>query len=229
MRALKFTAAILLVPLCVAATRAVIHLLFFLQTAVHDNLPGGWFIGGFLFWLLLYLAMPPPTRTYILAHELTHALWTWFMGGEVRHIRVGKRSGSVRVTRDNVFISLAPYFFPLYTVLAVICWYALSLFWDLDHYRPFWMATVGLTWSFHLTFTVDLLRRRQSDLAPHGRLFSICVIYLLNVLGLGLWIVAVSRITLPQFFTTLGQATQAAYQVIGDAAAIALRRASLSR
>ena len=229
MRALKFIAGVLLIPLCAAATGAVIHLLFFLRTAADNTIPGAWFIGGFIFWLLLYFSMPPPTRTYILGHELTHALWTWLLGGEVKRIRVGSHSGSVWVTRDNIFISLAPYFFPLYTLLAVIGWYVLSLFWNLDHYRPFWMAVVGLTWSFHLTFTVDLLRRRQPDLVPHGRFFSLCVIYLLNVLGLGLWIVAVSRITLPDFITLLAQVTKETYRLIWTAATDAMNHAAVSK
>lgn len=203
MRTLKFILALGLLPLCWAMTGALARLLIGLRAAGAGGISAAWFLGGLVVWLILFSALPPPTRTYILAHELTHALWTWLMGGEVKKIRVGRSSGSVVVTRDNFLISLAPYFFPLYSILVILLWYGLSLFWDLSTYEPFWMAVVGLSWGFHLTFTANLLRQRQPDILAHGRLFSYCVIYLLNLAGLGLWVVIVSRRTLPDLISVV--------------------------
>jgi len=224
MRALKFIAGILLLPLCAAESRALLELLLILSQRGEGNTAALWFAGGFLFWVILFLALPRPTRTYILAHELTHALWTWLLGGEVYRMRVGRSSGSVLVSVDNLLVSLAPYFFPLYTVLVIIAWYILSLFWDLSAYQPFWMAAVGVSWSFHVTFTLDLLRRRQPDIVAHGRLFSYTVIYLLNLLGLGLWIVIVSRLTLPDLLGALRNAAVACYGDVVKAAYAGIRR-----
>ena len=53
------------------------------------------------------------------ATELTHALWTWLMGGKVNRFKVTSKGGHVIVSKTNFLIALAPYFFPVYAVLVV--------------------------------------------------------------------------------------------------------------
>ncbi|HOW96620.1 MAG TPA: hypothetical protein PK634_02405, partial [Kiritimatiellia bacterium] len=122
----------------------------------------------------------------------------------VSRFRVGARGGSVTLSKSNFLITLAPYFFPLYTILVIALHGLLALFYDLRAYEPLWLGFVGLTWSFHLTFTVTTLRQRQPDIRIHGRLFSYALIYLLNLLGVGLGIVAVAAPTLAEFGAQLG-------------------------
>lgn len=206
LRIIKFLIGLLLLPLGVAATWAVVDLLRSVNLASGAELgPGAWWLaGGFMFWLVLYTVMPRPVRSYVLAHELTHALWAWAMGSRVSGIRVGSEGGYVEVDRVNVWITLAPYFFPLYTALVLLVHGGLSMFYDLSVYEPFWLALVGLTWSFHLTFTLSTLRTHQPDIQAHGRLFSYTLIYLLNLLGVGLWIVAAGSPQLGDFAAQLG-------------------------
>ena len=196
----KLLLGLVLLPVVAAVAMAVWELVRLTGEAGGGLSPLGrwWLLGGFAFWVLLFMVMPRPVRSYVLAHELTHALWAWAMGGRVSGLRVGKNSGHVRVSKTNVWITLAPYFFPLYTVLVLLAYGLLSMFRDLHTYEPFWLALVGLTWSFHLTFTVSLLREHQSDIEEGGRLFSYSVIYLLNLLGLCLWIVVVGTPTLEE-------------------------------
>jgi hypothetical protein len=150
-------------------------------------------------WIFLWFALPRPMRSYVLAHELTHALWAWFFGARVSRMKVGARGGSVVVSKTNFLISLAPYFYPLYTVLAIIAYFLLDLFFDVHVYEPFWLGVIGLTWGFHLTFTIQTLMEHQTDVTSNGRLFSYALIYVLNVLGIGLWIVSVATPTLADF------------------------------
>ena len=58
---------------------------------------------------------------------------------------------------------------------------------------------VGLTWAFHLTFTVSALLERQTDILEYGHVFSLAFIYLLNILEIGAWVVLVSSATLTTF------------------------------
>lgn len=198
MRAVKLLVGVLLLPLCYAATRALADLALAIKPEAWTQVSfGAWSLaGGFGFWLFFWRAMPKPVRTYVLGHELTHALWGVLLGARVSRLRVSARGGSVRLSKTNFLITLAPYFFPFYTVLVSIAYGALSLFFDLRAYQPFWLALVGLTWGFHVTFTAAALAQRQTDIEDHGVLFSYAVIFLLNVLGLCLWIVIVASPTL---------------------------------
>jgi hypothetical protein len=195
----KFLLGLLLVPACVAATRAVLKLVLALRPLNGFSLSAWGFVGGFGFFVMLYLALPAPMKTYVLAHELTHALWGLAMGARVKRMKVSNAGGSVTLTKSNVLITLAPYFFPLYTILLLIGYLACAHFYDLHGYRPFWYALLGLTWAFHLVFTLHALRQRQPDIMEHGRIFSWALIYLINVLTLGIWICVLAAPTLADF------------------------------
>ncbi len=201
MRFVKFFIGVLLLPICVSVT---LSLAAIVKPAYgHTTAPFWALIVGFSLWLFLYFALPRPTRTYVLGHELTHALWAWLMGGGVRKLKVSNKGGSVHVTKTNFLITLAPYFFPFYTICVLALYGLISMFFDQRVYEPFWLGCVGLTWSFHLTFTIDMLRQHQPDVQEHGRLFSYAVIYILNVLGIAFWVVMVASPTLEDFVAQL--------------------------
>jgi hypothetical protein len=230
-RPLKFLIGLALLPFCWAATRSVAALVVALRVSDMRDVPlsAWWLLGGFLLWLLLFITMPRPVRTYVLGHELTHAFWALLMGARVSRLRVSARGGSVNVSKSNWIITLAPYFFPFYTVLVIALYSGLALFRDLRDYEPFWLALVGLTWSFHLTFTVTILLQRQPDIQEHGRVFSYAVIYLLNVLGVGLWIVGVASPTLQLFANCLIEESRSLYELTFALLAEAGRRAATLR
>jgi len=205
MKLLLFFVGILLLPVCAAVTLAAVSLVGLLQTGGTAVVPpSAWALGGgYALWLLVYFTLPRPVRTYVLAHELTHALWGWLTGARVLHMQVSKASGSVTLSKSNLLVALAPYFFPLYTVLAIAGYYATSIFLEVERYYLAWLGIVGFTWGFHFTFTVTTLMQHQSDIREYGRLFSYAVIYALNVLGICLWVVLVSSLTLDQMVQTL--------------------------
>ena len=198
---MKLIFGILLLPFCVAITRTLVSMLQLIQPLSYSSLPlSTWgLVIGFTLWVFLFFCLPRPTRSYVLAHELTHALWGWVMGARVKRMRISRNGGSVTLSKSNFLIALAPYFFPLYTVLVIAGYYILSLFVDLRTYEPFWLGLVGLTWGFHLTFTVETLLQHQPDIRETGRLFSYALIYLANVLGVALWVVAVGPASLGDF------------------------------
>jgi hypothetical protein len=217
MRFIKLLIGIGLLPLCAAATLGLADLIGQLAATPGRPDPGLWWLaGGFVLWLILFIALPRPVRTYVLAHELTHAFWGLMMGARVSRLKVSKRGGSVTLSKTNFLITLAPYFFPFYTMLSMAVYAGLSLFVDLSAYEPFWLGVVGLTWSFHLTFTIATLMQHQPDIAEHGRVFSYAVIYLFNLLGIGLWIVGIARPTLTDWSVLLIRHAASAYAACWD-------------
>lgn len=169
-----------------------------------------WFfaLGGVL-WLIAFFGLPRPVMVYVLGHELTHAFWVWVMGGRVTSISFGVDGGHVETNRNNFWISLAPYFFPIYSALVIILFGVTSIFYDLFRYH--WMlwiffGLIGLTWSFHFTFTCWMIPKGQTDFAEHGTFFSLVLIYLMNLLVLSFFlVVAAPGISVSSFALELQQ------------------------
>lgn len=194
MKALKFLAGLGLLPVCWAVTDSLARLARHLHAAAQGNIPAAvWALAaGVFLCCFFYFLLPRPVRTYVLAHELTHALWGTMMGARVKKLRVGSGGGSVTLTKSNFLIALAPYFFPFYTALVVCAYLLLSLFVHVERAYLWWMGAVGFSWGFHLVFTLSTLACRQTDIEEHGKLFSYTVIYLANAVGISIWIVVVS-------------------------------------
>jgi len=209
MRIVRFFVGLLLLPVCVSVTQAVVSLVRLAQVASDPLIPpSAWALGGgFVLWLVVFFTLPRPVRTYVLAHELTHALWGALMGEKVLSMKVSAQKGSVTLSGSNFLITLAPYFFPLYTMLVIAGYSLLALFHDMGDYYLVWLGLVGLTWGFHFTFTISSLLQHQTDIKECGHLFSYTIIYLFNILGIGFWIVAVSSPTLEQFVGLIGTDT----------------------
>jgi hypothetical protein len=145
-------------------------------------------LGGMAAFSLCWMALTHPVRTYILGHELTHALWGMLFGARASRLRVGETGGSVNLTKSNMLITLAPYFFPFYTFVVVIAALITGIFIRPLPYFPLWLFLVGFTWAFHVLFTLETLTRRQPDISSYGRIFSWVFIYIANVFTVIAWI-----------------------------------------
>jgi hypothetical protein len=191
-----FFIGLLLLPLCVATTQAVGDVLRHTdQAGSLFSLETGCLALGYFAWLGCWFFLPQPVKVYILGHELTHALWAVLFGGKAKNLKVKESGGSVNVTKSNVIITLAPYFFPFYTMLLIALLLVVRLFVTPLPYPLVWLFFVGFTWSFHFTFTIQSLWTHQPDIHEYGRLFSYSLIYLLNVLGIALWMVCTMSVS----------------------------------
>lgn len=186
MRLLKLLTGILLLPACAAVTIA------FSETVFDLLLGEALFFGGAVSYLFLLAVFQQPIRTYVFGHELTHVLWIWLFGGRVKKFRVTASGGRVKADRANFLIFLAPYFFPVYTALAAAVFLLVSAVTDNPAVAKIFAFTAGFTWTFHLTFTIYTLLRRQPDIAANGGIFSLPLIYLANVIVLAALVILVS-------------------------------------
>jgi len=107
-------------------------------------------------------------------------------------------------TKANFWIALAPYFFPIYSILAIGIYGALSLFFNMPPYGRLLYAVIGATWGFHFTFTCWMIPKNQTDLTDQGTFFSLAIIYLMNLLLLSVMLVLASpQITFASFGSDL--------------------------
>ena len=103
-------------------------------------------LGGIAAFGLCWAALSHPVRAYVLGHELTHALWGLAFGARPSDLRVAASGGSVRLTKTNLLITLAPYFFPFYTFVVIV--------------------SALLTWAF--VRPLPCLRGRDKDREPYS-------------------------------------------------------------
>ncbi len=186
-RFLRFLIALATLPFCVALGKAMWTAAFAPEELRSmGGVPSGAlaFGGGFAVFLLLALVCPAPMRTYVLGHELTHALWGLAFGARVSNIKVASSGGSVLLSKSNVWITLAPYFFPFYTAVVAIIALVTRIFVDPLPWLPAWIFAFGFTWCFHVFFTIHALFQRQPDVLEYGRLFSWSFIWIANALGI---------------------------------------------
>ena len=137
----------------------------------------GWFWSGLFQAFFLYL--------YVLGHELTHAIFVVLYRGKVTEFHVSADGGYITTNKTNLIIALSPYFVPFWAIVAAIVYGSVRHFaalgpeWDRVLY-----ALLGLTWTFHMVWTLWMIPRDQPDLKENGTYLSLVVIYLANLLVL---------------------------------------------
>ena len=177
----KAIIAVLLLPACIGAGWALWRVVR--QTGAAETV---WvaLLSGAACWWVIYWLLPKPMWAYVVGHELTHALWTWLFGGQVKKFRATAKGGHVIVTKTNFLIALAPYFFPLYAILVVTLFLAGNLVWNWRPYMAWFHLLLGAAYAFHVSLTWHVLKSTQTDITEQGYLFSSVVIFLGNVLVL---------------------------------------------
>ncbi|MBN1871456.1 MAG: hypothetical protein JW800_02680 [Candidatus Omnitrophica bacterium] len=179
-RSIKTIIGILLLPLVVSVSRAFYgqfgNIDIFLSKGQQYFLLG---IGTYCF---IQLFIFKPVYVYVLGHEAMHALATWICLGKVTSFKVSTDGGSITTSKSNLFISLSPYFIPIYSLAVIVLYYLINHVFTDGLIRPsYFMLVLGLTIAFHIVMTVDTLKTRQPDLIKAGYLTSSIFIYVINM------------------------------------------------
>lgn len=201
MKIARLLIGLVLLPSCVAVARTIYFMLAAPGNSDEVVEAAFWLAlgAGFLLWMLIFIFLPAPVKSYVLAHELTHVFWGSLMGATLLGMRVSKNGGSVKLSESNFLVALAPYFFPLYTILIVGAWFLASVFLDLQKCFPLFLGALGFTLGFHICFTIPALGQRQPDIELYGRFFSYALICFMNLLVVGFLLILVAPVSLSQF------------------------------
>ena len=175
---LRFLLGLLAIPAAAVASRSLYNQLALVSDLEQNQL---YFLGGVGVYLVIHSLFYKPSYLYVLGHELTHAVFTWFCGGRVRSFRATSEGGEVTTTKSNFFIILGPYFFPIYTILACCIYFGISLFSGANEYVSQFIFLIGFSWAFHVVFTAHFIKMKQPDILKIGTVFSMSLIYLINL------------------------------------------------
>jgi hypothetical protein len=174
----KILFGLMLLPLCLgfawqlAATVFTVH--------YRPDTPY-YFLAGGLTYLVIHVLFKKPVLTYVIGHELTHALFALLFGGSVKSIQASSRGGRVSVTKSNFIITLAPYFFPLYTSIALILYWTARAAHARGITTDVLIFLSGATFALHLILTFVFLQTDQNDIREEGAIFSYPLIFLFNI------------------------------------------------
>ena len=213
---LRLLTGFALLPMCWGVLRALLDAL--VRSAGAEGLASAETIallGGIAAFALAWTALSHPVKMYVLGHELTHALWGLLFGARPSDVRVSASGGSVRLTKSNLLITLAPYFFPFYTFLVIVAALVTYAFLRPLPYLPLWMFLIGFTWSFHVLFTLETLGQRQPDVKLYGRIFSWTFIFLANIVLVLVWLAVMTPLTFADLGSILLQRISSAYVGVG--------------
>lgn len=215
-------AGLILVPLLASTVSAFWRSLSFvaLHHAFWKSAEFWFFHVGMLGWAICLTGLRGRCLhlAYVFGHEWTHALAALCCGGRLLRKPVISASGGHVITdRSNLFITLAPYVLPFYSVLVLGAFGLAGLIHPLPE-ELLWLlyALLGYSWAFHLTYTLRMMRIRQPDFQKGGRFFSVIAIVLANLWLLCLLLVVASpNLDLPSFCRLwLDQTAQAAQGIL---------------
>ncbi|MFH1046412.1 MAG: hypothetical protein V1727_05545 [Candidatus Omnitrophota bacterium] len=208
----KTIVGILLLPVSLAATKA-----FAVELGQIKQLDGSaeYFLNGVLIYLVIHLVLHKPDFFYVFGHEVAHALAALLCGGRVNSFNVSARGGAVTTSKSNSFIALFPYFFPTYTILVWLAYFFTTLFYHKGNFMPHFLFLVGFTLALHLIMTADSLKIKQPDIFKTGYLFSISMVYVLNLLLISFILSLVfAGFSFSQFFLSGAERSGEIYQAI---------------
>ena len=166
---IKLIIAILLLPVCGGAAMALWQVLQRCGSADTTWVP---FLGGAACWMVIFLLLPKPMWIYVLGHELTHALWTWLFGGEVKKMKITVLRRP-RGHFQNQFPdrARAVFFSAVRRAGHRRCSPLGNLIWNWHGYLVWFHLCVGAAYAFHVTLTFHVLQTRQTDITARAVCF----------------------------------------------------------
>lgn len=180
MSKIRFIISIILLPLLLVLVYNFLQLFFNFAGKTNAGIVPFWIGIGvyFLFQLIFF----KPMSTYVFGHELTHALAGILSGAQIKNFKVSKKGGSVSLTKDNIFITLSPYFFPLYLIIIIIIYFALAWFIDTTKIYSWFLFFSGAALAFHYALTFYAIKIGQEDMRIYGNFFSLVFVCFINII-----------------------------------------------
>jgi hypothetical protein len=179
-RLVRIVLLVLLIPTIYAFVRQAGP--FLLQHA--GLLPANAATYGFFVYVLLYCLVPRPRNVFaeLFEHELGHLFLAKLFWKRILRFAVDAEEGKGEVVVEsgsNSLITLAPYYFPVFTIPLLVAKPILY-----PRFDQAFNFLIGLTLAFHYTALAAEFRPRQDDIRRAGLAFSLGTTVLLNIIFL---------------------------------------------
>lgn len=195
-RSIKIFFGVCLLPLCWALSTVMVSLI------LRSSGEAICIFSGFCAGSLLVLLRGMTGKLYIFVHEMNHVLWSLLSSIPVKKIALSKTGGHVVVERENLFVALAPYFFPLpVLVLALIHLLirGIGIRYAIVGYVEYVLFGFFLGW--HVVTSLQIIIYGQQEIFRIGLFFSLSLIYALFFFWSGLFLsLLISDFYLADFF-----------------------------
>ncbi len=197
-------------PLAIGASAAFYdNMILVKELSEHMRL----FLWGIASYVILHIFFYKPNYLYVLGHEAVHAATSWVLGGKIKSFKASKEGGSVTTDKSNVIIELSPYFIPVYSLIILCAYFIVSASYKIN--SATFIFLIGFTLAFHLISTVEILKIRQPDIMKSGYVFSIVLVYLLNIMVIALVFGAVfAEFEITKYFVGFYNSSKDIYQAI---------------
>lgn len=180
MKILRVFISILMLPLLAVLMYHFVHLFFVFASKTSTQFAPFWI--GIITYFLFQIIFFKPLSSYVFGHELTHAITGLLSGAEIKNFKVSQNKGSVSLTKDNVLITLSPYFLPLYSIIIIIVYLSLGWFIDTKPFYPYYLFLSGMALAFHYALTFYAIKTGQEDMKVYGRFFSLVFVCFVNII-----------------------------------------------
>lgn len=207
---IKFAVAILSLPVAVGVSTAFYkNFLLIKELSVNMN----YFIGGMVAYVALHILFYKPTFLYVLGHEAVHAGFSWLFGGRIKGFKVSSEGGSVATDKTNAVIELGPYFIPIYAIIVALVYFIVASSYAIN--GAVFVFLIGFTLALHLISTIEVMKIRQPDFMKSGYLFSIVLVYVLNIVVIAaIFSLLFPSFSLKKFFLDLWSSSRDMYAAV---------------
>lgn len=179
----RLIVGIIFLPLTITVSKAFYYQLS--GMSIFDSKNQIYFLWGAASYIVIHLFFFKPNYIYNLGHEAVHVISTWLSFGKAKNLKASSQGGSIQTTKSNFFINISPYFVPIYTLILCLAYFVISKFRDIAPYAPYFIFFIGFALAMHIILTVDALKIAQPDLIKTGYLFSLSLIYVINIILVG--------------------------------------------
>ena len=167
-------------PLLLVLVYDFIQLFFSFAGKTNTNIVPFWI--GIAIYFLFQVIFFKPMSTYVFGHELTHALAGLLSGAQIKKFKVSSNKGSVTLTKDNIFITLAPYFFPIYPIIIILIYFSLAWFMDITKIYSWFLFFFFISLAFYYALTFYAIKVGQEDMKIYGKFFSLVFVCFINII-----------------------------------------------
>ena len=180
MNKIRFIISVFFIPLLLVLIYNFFQLFFSFAGKTSFDIVPFWI--GIAVYFLFQVIFFKPMSTYVFGHELTHALTGLLSGAQIKKFKVSANKGSVTLTKDNIFITLSPYFFPIYPIIIILIYFVLGWFMDITKIYSWFLFFSGMSLAFYYALTFYAIKVGQEDMKIYGKFFSLVFVCFINII-----------------------------------------------